>query len=58
MKVHFGKHRGKDIEEIPSDYLRWLVLKCDNADSDLIEEAEKELSFRDRWKSHFYEEKK
>ena len=25
MKLHFGKHKGKLIKEIPRDYLSWLV---------------------------------
>lgn len=27
--VWFGKHRGDDLHDIPSGYLRWLVNKMD-----------------------------
>lgn len=29
MKSHFGKHKGQEISEIPSGYLRWVVNKMD-----------------------------
>jgi hypothetical protein len=25
MQMPFGKHRGKDMEELPRDYLEWLL---------------------------------
>lgn len=25
MKVRFGKHKGEEIKDIPSDYLQWIV---------------------------------
>ena len=25
----FGKHKGKDIEEVPDDYLLWLLDQCE-----------------------------
>lgn len=25
MKCHFGKHKGTELSEIPSGYLRWAV---------------------------------
>ena len=29
MKCHFGTHKGKELSEIPSGYLRWAVEKID-----------------------------
>ncbi len=29
MKCHFGKHKGEEITDIPSGYLRWVVAKID-----------------------------
>jgi len=29
VKCHFGKHKGQDITDIPSGYLRWRVEKID-----------------------------
>lgn len=57
MIIHFGKYQGKDLEQIPSDYLEWITNKVSDND-ELVEEAEKELEFRDRWNKHFYGESK
>ena len=29
MKAHFGKHKGQELSEIPSGYLRFCVEKID-----------------------------
>lgn len=34
-KISFGKHKGKKLSELPSDYVDWLLNKADNLDSDL-----------------------
>ena len=34
-KMSFGKHRGKNLTELPKDYVTWLLTKADNIDSDL-----------------------
>jgi hypothetical protein len=31
MKAHFGKHKNKELSEIPSGYLKWCVEKLDPA---------------------------
>lgn len=28
MIIHFGKHKGKPLEEIPEDYLCWVLENC------------------------------
>lgn len=30
MKCHFGKHKGAELSEIPSGYLKWCVEKIDD----------------------------
>jgi len=48
----FGRHKGKDIDDVPTDYLEWLAgnlnekgrLSVPNAE--LIKEAEAELKYR------------
>jgi uncharacterized protein (DUF3820 family) len=30
MKMPWGKFKGEDIEDIPSDYLQWLAENCEN----------------------------
>lgn len=47
----FGKHKGKELEELPSSYLRWIVDEV--KDEDLAEEAADELEYRDRRGGHF-----
>jgi len=58
MKIDFGKYRGLDVDEIPSDYLKWLTFQdwCEEKFPDLVKEAEEELTFRTTWKRHFYQE--
>lgn len=34
-KIQFGKHRGKNLSDLPNDYVSWLLNKCDNLDPDL-----------------------
>ena len=57
MIMPFGVHRGKDIEDIPSDYLKWIINKVTTND-ELVEAAEQEYDFREKWKTHFWSEKK
>ena len=39
MRLRFGKHRGKELSDVPPDYLYWLL----NASRTLIVELEEEL---------------
>ena len=52
--LSFGKHEGEDIEDIPSDYLRWLLETewFDKKHVDMVEPIETELEFRDRFDKH------
>lgn len=40
----FGKHRGKSLDELPEDYIVWLIEECE--DDVIREHAEEELSRR------------
>lgn len=54
MKMPFGKYVNKDMEDIPSSYLRWLIDDLDEQkNADLIEAADEELAFRDAHGGHF-----
>ena len=46
MKIHFGKYKGTDIEDLPTDYLRWLAENMDNR-ADMQQEAENQLQLRE-----------
>ena len=41
----FGKHKGKDLSDIPLFYVRWLILNVFDDDV-LVEECEKEIERR------------
>ena len=54
----FGKHRGEDIEDVPSDYLQWFLTSVDappkgdprrDAHLDLTSEIESELASRKKY---------
>ena len=56
----FGKHKGKQIDELPSSYLLWMCENFDESKSDftriLIAEANEEYDHRERYNCHFEEE--
>lgn len=58
MIIPFGKHRGREVEEVPSDYLRWLMEQEwfeSERWEELYVEVEDELETRERSYAHFYE---
>jgi uncharacterized protein (DUF3820 family) len=57
MIMPFGKYEDKDLEDIPSDYLKWIIDKVKN-DDNLVEAADEEYTFREKWKTHFWKEAK
>lgn len=57
MIMPFGDYKGKDLEDIPSDYLLWIIDKV-TLNDELVEEAEEEYEFRSNWKTHFWKEPK
>ena len=53
MKMPFGKFKGKDIEEIPSSYLKWIAENIDEKkNGDLVFEADKEYQWREKNNCH------
>lgn len=56
MIMPFGNYIGKDLEEIPSDYLKWIIDKVTTND-ELVQAAEEEYEFRSKWKTHFWSNK-
>ena len=56
MKMPWGKYKGKEIESLPSSYLRWLAENI-NEDSDwnrtICLAADEEYQDRERFNSHF-----
>ena len=58
MNMPFGKHRGKDIGDVPSNYLYWLLEQDwmgEKKNWELLEAIEHEIAVRDRSYAHFYE---
>jgi hypothetical protein len=55
--VHFGKFKGKTLEDIPSNYLSYLMTSdwFEDKYPDLIEPINQELAFRTNWNTHFYD---
>jgi len=50
----FGKHKGKDVEEVPSSYLRWYLDTVSERDNPaLFAEVEKEMKYRNKHSTHF-----
>ena len=54
----FGKHKGEDIEDAPSDYLQWFITKVDappvgdkhrQTFLDFVSEIEDELASRKKY---------
>jgi len=44
MLMPWGKHLGTDIEDLPTDYLKWLAENCD--DDEICEAADEEYRCR------------
>jgi len=47
----FGKHKGKDIEDLDASYLEWLLEQewfC-SKNHTAVEAIKKELEYREKW---------
>jgi hypothetical protein len=53
LRMPWGKHQGKTIEEIPSGYLKWLAENCDQ--DDICDAADQEYQWRDQHNKHIWE---
>lgn len=54
VAMPFGKHKGKDLEDVPSSYLRWLAGEVNQQQhAELLKAAEAELKFRTKFDGHF-----
>lgn len=51
MVWRIGKYSGREIEDVPSSYLKWVVENLEG--EELLEAAEEELRCRDDHASHF-----
>lgn len=54
MIMPFGKHRGKDMEDIPSSYLKWVAENIDKEDVAMA--ADEEWQWREENNQHIYED--
>jgi uncharacterized protein (DUF3820 family) len=46
MKMPFGKHRGEEVEDLPSDYLTWCLENI-KGNEQLIAEMQSQLDARE-----------
>lgn len=51
MEMPFGKHKGKEIESLPSSYLHWLAENCD--DEIVAQAADNEFQWRENHRDHW-----
>lgn len=45
MKMPWGKHKGEDMEDLPTGYLLWLAENCDS--EPIQSEAQNQLQLRE-----------
>lgn len=57
MVITFGKYVGKDVAEVPSNYLEWLLGEdgFEERRPELAIEMKDELETRTRSDAHFYD---
>lgn len=59
MQMPFGKYKGTDIEDLPSDYLEWLATELDAHDdlikAKIVEEADEEFQYREAHGGHWFD---
>ncbi len=53
-RMPWGEFKGREIEDIPSNYLSWLARDCD--DDEIATRADEEYTYRSTWDTHFYED--
>jgi hypothetical protein len=53
MEMPWGKFKGKQIEEVPSGYLKWLAENCE--DDTICNAADEEYRWRTDNHEHFWD---
>lgn len=46
FRIHFGKHKGSMVSELPTDYMEWLLGNCEGMHKSLVISIEEELMRR------------
>lgn len=46
MKMPWGKHKGEELEDVPTDYLEWILREARRIPDDLAEEMENQIRMR------------
>jgi len=54
MKMPFGKFKGREIDSLPSDYLKWVAGNVD--DEEVCCAADEEYRARTDMNEHWYED--
>ena len=54
MKMPFGKFKNRDIDDLPSDYLKWVAGHVD--DENICCAADEEYQYRTDNNIHWYED--
>ena len=60
LKMPFGKCKGRDIDDIPSSYLKWVAENFEESTPQkkaLVEAADKEYQYREKNGIHWDEDK-
>jgi len=50
MEMPFGKHKGEEIEDLPSSYIKWLTENME--DEEIRLEAGQEYQYREDYTYH------
>lgn len=50
MNLWFGKHQGKEVSELPDDYLEWLMEKTSSPIVSAVTTEAGRKKVRERWK--------
>ena len=54
MIMPWGKHKGEEIVDLPSDYLHWLAENCEH--DNIATAADEEWQWREDSNLHFYDD--
>lgn len=54
MRLNFGKHKGEEVEDVDSGYLKWLAENC--YDDEVATAADEEYRWRTDNNEHKWED--